>query len=171
MKNHSCVCLFYCSPNMMRWILPLILFFTEYLIHISNLWSVSYLAKGFCFFPLPVFHILLYRGLSLPYCSQGETLNYTYKLFADDLQQAKEEKEIGSHLNDYLQCLLKYGLGFPWREAAMNLLSLISGEQFIIVKAEGGVHIVFEVFKSLSILALLKSKNLQRIINCWACLI
>lgn len=48
----------------------------------------------------------------------------------------------------------------------MNLLSLISGEQFIIVKAEGGVHIVFEVFKSLSILALLKSKNLQRIINC-----
>lgn len=47
----------------------------------------------------------------------------------------------------------------------MNLLPLISEEQFIIVKTEGGVHIVFEVFKSLSTLALLKSKNLQRIIN------
>lgn len=47
----------------------------------------------------------------------------------------------------------------------MNLLPLISGEQFVIVKAEG-VRIVFEVFKSLSILAWLKSKNLQMIIDC-----
>lgn len=61
-----------------------------------------------------MFHVLLYSELSLSYeISQGETLNYTYKLFADDLQQTKEEKEIGSHLNDYLQCLLKKGLGFP----------------------------------------------------------
>lgn len=69
-------------------------------------------------------------------------------------------------MDDYLQCFLKSGFGFPCSEAMMNLLPLISEEQFIIVKTEGGVHIVFEVFKSLSTLALLKSKNLQRIINC-----
>lgn len=124
------------------------------------------LSKG-SFFPSPVFHILLYRELSLPYCfTQGETLTYTYKLFADDLQQTKEEKEIVSHLKDYLH--FEYELGFPWREAIAIFLPLISGEQFVIVKAEGGVCIVFEVFKSLSILARLKSKNIQRTINRWA---
>lgn len=35
------------------------------------------------------------------------------QLFADDLQQTGEAKEIGSHLNDDLQNLLKYGIGFP----------------------------------------------------------
>lgn len=169
MKKQSSMCLFYCSSSMMRWILPSVLFFVAYSIHFSNFWAVSYLAKRFCFFPPPVFHIFLYRGLITAILLQaGRNSKLCLQAFCRLSATDEEEKKIWSHLDDYLQCFLKSGFGFPCSEATTNLLPFISEEQFIIVKAEGGVHIVFEVFKSLSTLALLKSKNLQRIMNCWA---
>lgn len=98
------VCLFYCSANMMT---PTtgIIFHWVFNSHLQLL--VGRLLKKEILF-LSSTCVLLYSELLLLYqFSQGETLNYTCKLFADDVQQTKEEKEIGSHLNDCLQCLLK----------------------------------------------------------------
>lgn len=84
-------------------------------------------SKGILFLsPACVLHFIIWGTVTDIWLQLGR--NYTYKLFADDLQQTGEAKEIGSHLNDDLQNLLKYGIGFPWSDATMKLLPLISGE-------------------------------------------
>lgn len=93
MKNHFYVpILLLCKYDKMTSTVG-ILFHCVFNSHLQLL--VGRLLSKWIFFSPPMFCVLLYSELSPSYqISQGETLNYTNKLF--DLQQTKEENKLAA---------------------------------------------------------------------------